>query len=775
MCEHAANAAPTSVRFRLEIGGIVQGVGFRPFVARTAQSLGLAGWVANHAAGVVVEVEGAADAIAAFGAALRKDHPAPARIDEVCELALPASGERGFAIASSLTDEAPIPSLQPDSVICPSCLAELSDPSSRRFRYPFISCAECGPRYSITKALPFDRARTALDEFPLCAECSAEYVNPANRRFDAQTIGCACCGPLLSLLDSDGRELSTGEAALEGGIKMLRQGKILALKGIGGFQLLADARNETAIAELRARKARPAKPLAVMVADLRALRALCTPTIAEEALISSSAGPIVLIDARPGALPEAIAPGCPRHGVMLPASGLHALIADDFGAPLVVSSGNRAGEPIAIDNAAALRELSGIADAFLVHNRRVIARLDDSVTQIAAGSPQVLRRARGYVPLALSLATQADELALGGQQKNTIAQGLGPVAMLSAHHGELEHAATFAAFKAACSRLSRLYHCPPRRILIDAHPDYMSSVFGMKLAQEKHLFLTAIWHHVAHVHAVIAEHALELPVLGIAWDGMGLGERQALLGGEAFRVTPEASLHCASLQPFPLPGGEAAIREPRRAALGLLYAAEGPSALHQPALALLFDDTALVVLETMLAKGINSPTCHSIGRLFDAVSALLGLCAISRYEGDAAMQLQFAAETAQREGVATPDLAFKLEGGTINWQAALNTLLTEKAQGRPTAALALGFHRALAALCVELAQTQALTDVVLAGGCFQNRLLLALCIAALRKAGLRAHWACKIPSNDGGLALGQLGAAHYGHVAWTRNYSEEAS
>lgn len=757
-------------RLRLEVSGTIQGVGFRPFVARTAMGLALSGWVANRAADVLIEIEGQPDALARFRDALDKSPPAAARIARILASPVPPRGDCGFAIAPSLADSETSPVLQADRAPCPACLAELGNRASRRYRYPFISCAECGPRASIASAPPFDRERTSLVDFPLCADCAREYADSADRRFDAQTISCPACGPRLALLTADGSAIAQGEAALSGALAHLARGEILALKGIGGFQLLVDARNEAAIAKLRARKARPAKPLAVMVRDLEMLRSLCAPDADEIALLESPAAPIVLIASRPGALPDAIAPGCSRLGVMLPASGLHALIAGDFGAPLVVTSGNRAGEPIALDEEAALAELAGIADAFLVHDRRIENRLDDSVMQIAAAAPQILRRARGYVPLGLVLTTEPGDLALGAQQKSGIALGLGRIALPGPHLGELEHAGVRRAFAAAPEALCRRYRCPPRRILIDAHPDYASSVFGFELAQREKLPLAAIWHHVAHVHAVIAEHDLAPPVLGLAWDGLGLGEDQSLRGSEAFRVTRQGCSRCASLAPFPLPGGEAALREPRRTALGLLFAA-GERALGASRAAALFTADELRLLTTMLERKLNSPHCHSMGRLFDAISALLGLSAISRYEGDAAMALQSAAEAAERERLAGPPLAFALEDGTIVWKPLLEALLAAQAEGLSAGALALAFHEALARLSVALAEREALPDVALSGGCFQNRLLLRLCVAALREAGFRPHWGQTVPCNDGGIAVGQLGAARFGHFAWCRDFS----
>lgn len=756
------------LRLRLEVTGTVQGVGFRPFVARTAMGLKLSGWVANRADGVQIEAEGEAGALAALCDRIEHSPPGAARIASLSTTPIPVQGGALFAIAASLLPGDAAPVLQPDRAPCSACRAELGDPDSRRHGYPFISCAECGPRYSIADALPFDRERTSFNDFPLCPRCAAEYGTASDRRFDAQTISCPDCGPCLALLSPSGECLAERDEALALALDRLHRGEILALKGVGGYQLLVDARSAPAVMRLRARKLRPSKPLALMVADLAMLRSIANFDAAEEALLGSPAAPIVLLAARPGGLPDAIAPGLARIGAMLPASGLHALIAEGFGAPLVVTSGNRPGEPIALDEEDALAALAGIADAFLIHDRRIAARLDDSLTQIAAGLPQVLRRARGYVPEAIALAGEAGDLALGGQQKSAIALGLGRIAVPGPHLGELDHAGVRAAHRAASERLCALYRSPPRRILIDAHPDYAASVHGAELATRLGLPLAAIWHHVAHVHAVIAEHDLALPLTGLAWDGLGLGENRTLRGGEAFRVDEEDCLCVASLAPFPLPGGEVALREPRRAALGLLYAALGDKAFEDRRLRALFSSIERPVLVRMLARGINSPLCTSIGRLFDAIAALLGLCPINRHEGEAAMRLQGAAEEALRSAMPTPRFELSLEGGTIQWRELALGLIAARDDGIPTPALALAFHQALARIAVGIAHREALPEVVLSGGCFQNRLLLELCVEALRAAGLRPHWGQRIPCNDEGLALGQLGAARFSHFAWQR-------
>ncbi|WP_341676983.1 carbamoyltransferase HypF [Niveibacterium sp. SC-1] len=751
-------------RRRFEVEGVVQGVGFRPFVARLAAELGLRGWVANRANGVVIEAEGAPGRLEAFAARLRAERPGPARIDDLRAASCAPRADAGFLIAESLVGESVVPTLLPDTVTCPACLAELRDPANRRHRYPFISCAECGPRHAIVEALPFDRARTTLVDFPLCPDCLAEYRNPQDRRFHAQTIGCPQCGPRLALLAMDGAVQALGQAALEAALATLRAGGIVGLKGLGGYQLLVDARDEAAVRRLRERKARPAKPFALMVAKLSALAGVAQATPEEIALLASPAGPIVLLESVPGAVAAAVAPESPRLGVMLPSTGLHALLLDAFGGPLVATSGNRAEQPIAIDEAEALRDLADIADCLLAHDRRIAARLDDSLAQVAAGVPQLLRRARGFVPLTLPLEGEPGVLALGAHQKNTVAIGLGPVAALGAHNGDLDSVATQAQFADAADALTRLHGAAPARVLIDAHPDYASSQFGSRLAEAAGVPLSRIWHHHAHVHAVIAEHRLAAPLLGVAWDGLGLGEDHGLWGGECFRVEIAGIARLANFAAFPLPGAERAAREPRRAALGCLHMLEGEAAFERPAIRAAFTPSELQVLRRMLERNLNCPPTSSVGRLFDAVASLLGLRHVSRFEGDAAMQLQFAAE---RAGTAEPAYAVVIDEGVVDWRPALAALLDDLAAGTAVEQIAARFHETLAQALARLAALNGLERVALSGGCFQNRLLLVRCVALLRSAGHDVYWPQQIPPNDGGISVGQLSAYRWGHVAKT--------
>jgi hydrogenase maturation protein HypF len=749
-------------RHRFELEGVVQGVGFRPFVVRLADELGLAGWVANRADGVVIEAEGPPAALDAFAVRLVTDKPAPARVDRLRHEVQSTHAETGFQIRDSLVADSIVPTLLPDTVTCPTCLAEMRDPANRRHGYPFISCAECGPRHSIVEALPFDRSRTTLTDFPLCPDCLAEYRDARDRRFHAQTITCPRCGPRLTLIGMDGRAGVESEAALEAALVALRAGEIVGLKGIGGFQLLVDACNENAVRRLRERKARPAKPLALMVANLDALGAVAMATPEELALLKSAAGPIVLLERVASAVAPSVAPDSPRLGVMLPTSGLHARLLDAFGGPLVATSGNRSGQPIAISDADALRDLADVADCLLTHDRRIAARLDDSLAQIAAGAPQLLRRARGFVPLTLPFEGEAGVLALGAHQKNTIAIGLGPAAVIGAHNGDLDSLASRSQHEQAATDLLRLRAGHVSHVLVDAHPDYASSQLGETLAAANGVPLTRIWHHHAHVHAVIAEHRLDLPLLGVAWDGLGLGEDNALWGGESFLVEAQGITRIGGIRTFPLPGGERASREPRRAALGCLYALEGAAAFERAPILTAFEAQKLQVLRRMLERGINCPQTSSVGRLFDAVASLLGLRDLNRFEGEAAMQLQFAAERAEALPAAYP---VKLDGAEIDWRPALAALLDDLARGIDADTIAARFHETFAQALAAYAAHAGQRRVVLCGGCFQNRLLLARCVALLQAQGHEVHWSRQVPPNDGGIALGQLSAHRWGHVA----------
>jgi len=748
-------------RRRLTLSGLVQGVGMRPFVYRLAQELDLAGWVSNGPEGVIIEVEGLEPSLTEFEIRLQRDCPPPADIVDYGVQTVPAVGERSFRVAASRADGAIAPFALPDLAPCADCVRELFDSGNRRFRYPFISCTHCGPRYSILDALPFDRERTAMAGFLLCSDCLTEYRDPLDRRFHAQTTCCPKCGPMLNLWDADGLKLASGDDALVKAVERLRQGQVLALQGVGGFQLLIDAADQSAVHRLRERKHRPHKPLALMAADLAAACEICDVTDDEARLLTSPAAPIVLLRRQDASafIASAVAPGQNRLGLMLPASPLHHLLARDFGAPLVCTSGNRGNEPICVAPDEALQRLAGIADGFLVHDRPIRQPLDDSVVRIADGKVLTLRRARGYVPRPVALDEDTSPmLAAGGHLKNTLAYADGRRVILSQHLGDLDTAESLDRHRATAELLPRLFGRPPQSIACDRHPDYAAT----RWAESTGLPLRHVAHHLAHALACMAEHGLKPPVLAVIWDGLGLGEDGTLWGGEFLRIDSDGHRRIAGLLPVRLPGGERAIKDPRRSALSVLHALYGEDTPeHLPrTLKSRLEPTTLTALLRMLQTGTQSPPCSSAGRLFDAAASLLGLCRDISFEGQAAMALEAAAEqSGEGDRTVYPVPLIEGEPKRLDWRPLFRALLDDQAAGVPATVLAYRFHASLAVAIAAVAVAESIPTVALAGGCFQNRLLLEQCAERLRRAGLRVYWPQQIPPNDGGLALGQIAAA----------------
>ncbi|MCP9771510.1 carbamoyltransferase HypF [Synechococcus sp. Tobar12-5m-g] len=812
-------------RLRLRIEGLVQGVGFRPFVHRLASSLELAGWVENTPAGVCLELEGTPAALDAFLERLPCERPPHSRLDRLEQQWLPpqANGRAGgFRIrpsaappASSSPPASPTALVLPDLAPCEACLAELSDLASRRCGYAFTSCAHCGPRFSILRALPFERRHTSLASFPLCAACAAEYADPTNRRFHAQTTGCPACGPRLSWSTPRGPRLRDPARAngplspcLASAAAALRAGRIVALQGVGGFQLLCLAGSEAAVAELRRRKGRPEKPFALLAPDLPWVRRHCRLGAEEESLLTAPTAPIVLLRRRPleligpdteaGATGVArgiavgIAPHNPWLGVMLAASPLHALLVQELGVPLVATSGNRSGEPLCADAERVEENLGALADGFLSHDRPIANPVDDGIVQLAGGVPMVLRHARGQAPTALDLSPllpHPDALvgvvAMGGHVKGSLAIGApGGRAWLGPHLGDLDSLAAEARLRRSLSGALERLGVHPRLYVVDGHPAYASHRIGAELAAAAGVPLLAVQHHQAHLLACLAEHGLRPPAVGVAWDGAGQGSGGTLWGGECLRLEEPGGpavaefTRLASLRPFPLPGAERAMREPRRAALGLLFAGFGPGALDGgarllPPLAAFTADERRV-LRRLLQQEVQAPQCSSVGRLFDAIASLLGLAQRCSFEGQAALRLE-AAAMAALAGVpvrlapaagAGYTLAICPQGSgepwLLDWQPLLEALLHDLSAGRPVEAIALAFHQALAQLLPALAGQLGAKRLLLTGGCFQNRLLLELAVECLGQAGIEAVWPQRIPCNDGGLALGQLLAAGSG-------------
>jgi hydrogenase maturation protein HypF len=743
-------------RRAIAVFGTVQGVGFRPFVHELASRLALDGFVKNQAGGVRIEVEGETEPLDQFLEQLTKSPPPLARIDEISwERRSPRGGE-GFEIRSSEAGAGPV-AISPDVAVCELCLAEMFDPANRRYRYPFINCTHCGPRLTIVCSAPYDRERTTMAEFVMCSACRAEYENPRDRRFHAQPIACPECGPRLSLLDGAAKRIETDDPLKDFAAAILK-GQIGALKGLGGYHLVCDASNSGAVAALRQRKARDEKPLAVMVADLESARDLCEIDAAEAKLLTSSARPIVLLRKRPGMeLAEQIAPGNPFFGVMLPYTPLHYLLMQSVARALVMTSGNRSDEPIAYDDTDAVQRLRGIADVFLVHNRSIHVRCDDSVTRVIGETESPIRRSRGYAPqsIALPFPCSTPLLAVGGQLKGTFALGCDRRAILSHHLGDLDHFDAYRAFERDIALYEKLFSIMPTRIAHDMHPDYASTRYALAQIGVK---CVGIQHHHAHIAACMAEHGLSEPVIGVAFDGSGFGPDGAVWGGE-FLIADYRQFHrAAHLRYVALPGGEQAVRQPWRMALSHLTDADVHCEIFENRQA----SAALRTVRTMIEKKLNSPPTSSVGRLFDAVAALCGVRDAVSYEGQAAMQLEALAAGVE------PDVVYPFDfsaGMQIDVRPMIRAISADVDRQIHASRIARRFHSTLveiiSTVCEQLRNTRGIQTVALSGGVFMNALLSHETERKLSKAGFAVYRHEKVPPNDGGLCLGQLAIAAF--------------
>ncbi len=750
-------------RKALVLRGAVQGVGLRPFVRRAAGRLGVAGFVRNVPAGVEIEAEGSPAAIEALLAALRAI-PSPARIDAITERALAPIADEGFFVRDSAPGAAGAFPLGPDLATCAECMAEVLDPGNRRFRHPFASCTRCGPRWSIATALPWDRARTSMAAFAPCARCRAEYEDPDDaRRFHAQTLACPHCGPQLALRTRDGSLRARGDAALAQAIHLLRAGGIVAVLGLGGYQLLVDARDDAAVARLRKRKGRPHKPLALAVADARGADALVDLGPSEREAFASAAGPIVLARRRPCAvIADAVAGDLVWLGVMRATTPLHRLLLDGVGGPLVATSGNRSGEPLCANDAEALACLSEVADVFLTHDRAVVRAIDDSVVREIGGRVVTLRCARGLAPLALPRHCPAPpRLALGGDLKAAAALASGDTIVLGPHVGDLGSPRASDALRGGAEALCRFMGAHGAEMVADAHPDTQAISVAEAWTRWQAGPPQRVHHHHAHVLSCVAEHDAPLPVLGVAWDGAGFGPDRGAWGGEILRVDEGGATRVAHLRRFRLPGGDAAAREPRRAAVGLLFARFGEDALARDDVALRgFDPSERAVLARVLRQGRFAPETSSAGRLFDAIASLLDVRQRCSYEGQAALELEALATRSDAESEEAYPMPCR--EGVLDWAPLLARLLDDRDAGANAAGIALRFHRGLACAIVEAvslaAERTGIRRVVLSGGCFQNALLSTFSEVGLRRAGLEVLRHGQVPPNDGGLALGQIRA-----------------
>jgi hydrogenase maturation protein HypF len=804
--DFTTNPARSSPRVRVKVAlrGAVQGVGFRPFVHRLATELAVSGWVNNSPQGVFVEAESERPVLEQFLQRLQTDKPPISFIQSLEATWLDPVGYDAFEIRASNTNGEKVALVLPDIATCPDCLREIQDPANRRFRYPFTNCTHCGPRFTIIQALPYDRANTSMRQFTMCPACQAEYDDPQNRRFHAQPNACPVCGPHLefwrttagdggNLERGRGREstadstrratpragghevVSAGDAVLLAAAAAIRDGKIVAAKGIGGFHLLVDARNEAAVQLLRQRKHREEKPFALLFPTLESARLICEISPLESRLLQSPAAPIVLLTKHPGPLEiaNAVAPGNPNLGLMLPSNPIHHLLMAELGFPVVATSGNLSDEPICTDETEALARLGGIADFFLVHNRPIVRHVDDSIVRVMLDREMVLRRARGYAPLPVQIHLAAEThsgnsrpkpsvvLAVGGHLKNSVALAVGPNVFLSQHIGDLETVPADHAFRRVIADLQMLYEAPAEVIVADLHPDYLSTKFALAERATGAPPVIQVQHHLAHVYSCMAENELRPPLLGVAWDGTGYGTDGTIWGGEFFLVTDDSAERVASLRPFRLPGGNAAVREPRRAALGLLFELLGNDIFAKssaPPVAA-FSAPELALLKTMLNRGLNSPMTSSVGRWFDAVAGMIGLRQQMRFEGQAAMELEFALA-----GVATDkfyELPLVSRHGLciLDWAPAVREILRDVEQRVPTGEISAKFHNTLAEAIVAVARHFGQARVALSGGCFQNRYLLERSVARLRAGKFQPYWHQRVPPNDGGIALGQVVAA----------------
>jgi hydrogenase maturation protein HypF len=748
-------------RVAVRVEGVVQGVGFRPAVFRLAEELGMAGFVRNDSRGVELEVEGAPEDLERFLAALTEHAPPLARIDALRVRDVAARGERGFSIAASERSGSADALIAADGATCDACLAELFDPGDRRHRYPFLNCTDCGPRFTIVTGVPYDRPMTTMAGFAMCDACRAEYEDPRDRRFHAQPTACPDCGPAARLLDGDGARslnpLPGGAAdAVAGAAALLRDGAIVAVKGLGGYHLACRAGDERAVAALRARKHREDKPFALMVPAIAAARELVELDATSEAMLRSRARPIVLAPRLPGApVAAAAAPASRELGVMLPYSPLHHVLLADAGCALVMTSGNRSDEPIAYHDGDALERLAGIADAFLVHDRPIHMRTDDSVVRAVRGRPQLLRRSRGYVPESLPLPVACREplLACGAQLKNTACVARGRRAWIGHHIGDLGEAETVRSFAEGIAHFERLFAVDPAVVAHDLHPDLHSTRYAL---EREGVRTIAVQHHHAHLASCLAEHGETGPAVGAIFDGTGLGADGTIWGGEILTGDLIGFRRSGHLWPVRLPGGEAAVREPWRMACAWLLAAgvAAPAELVAGAGAQRWQ-----AVEQLARSGFSAPLTTSAGRLFDAVAALCGVRATVTYEGQAAIELEALAEPGETGRYQLPVTA----GLVIDARPAIRAIVRDRARGVAAGIVSARLHRGLSAAtaeaCARAAASARLDTVVLSGGVFQNRLLSEDCAVLLEQRGLRVLMQERVPPGDGGISFGQAAVA----------------
>ncbi len=751
---------------RISVRGVVQGVGFRPFVYQLAVKHNLRGWVRNTSEDVKIEVEGEGGDIERFLKGLSEQSPPQAHIEGIAAIMGAPAGYEKFEILPSIAEADKYQLVSPDIATCPDCLREIFDPKDRRYRYPFTNCTNCGPRFTIIADIPYDRPNTTMKVFQMCPECQREYEDPLNRRFHAQPNACPVCGPQLELVDVRGDKVVCDDIITKTS-ELLREGKIVAVKGLGGFLLACDATSEKSVNQLRRRKNRPAKPLAVMVSSLEEARRHCEINEAEARLLKSPGSPIVLLKWKAESkMARAVAPGLKYLGVMLPYTPLHHLLLQDTGRPLVMTSGNLSEEPIARDNDEALLRLHGIADFFLKHNRDIYARYDDSVMIVENGMPQFVRRARGYAPYPVHLPYQSRQiLGCGAEEKNTFCLTRDNYAFVSQHIGDMENIETLEHFRNTIELYQKLFRIKPEIIAHDMHPEYLSTKYTKEVAAKEKLNLIPVQHHHAHIVSCLADNGIEGPVIGVALDGTGYGTDGHIWGGEFLIADYKEYNRMAHLEYLPLPGGSLAIKKPYRTAIGYLTALGIDLDRTLPPLKQT-DEVELDIIKRQIEKRINAPLTSSMGRLFDAVAALIGVRSVIQYEAQAAIDLETCASEAADETERYPYEVVEQDGvSIIKIHDLISAVIKDFNNKRPNPIIAARFHNTIARMILESCQAisakTGITEVALSGGVFQNRLLLRKATALLESAGLRVYTHHQVPCNDGGISLGQVVIANF--------------
>jgi hydrogenase maturation protein HypF len=755
---------------KIRVRGVVQGVGFRPFVYRLAHQHRLKGWVRNTSGNVEIEVEGRGEAVQGFLSDLEAKAPPMARIESVEATFHPPKGYTEFQIGQSLSREGQYQLVSPDIATCEDCKGEIFSPADRRFGYPFTNCTNCGPRFTIIEDIPYDRPKTTMHKFRMCPQCQREYDDPLDRRFHAQPNACPQCGPSLELVDGDGNPVE-GSGVIKSASQLLKEGKILALKGLGGFHLACDATSEEAINALRARKRRPSKPLAVMIATMQDIEKHCLVSPEERELLQSPQCPIVLLRWQPDSdISPAVAPNLKYLGAMLPYTPLHHLLLKESGLPLVMTSGNLSEEPIAKDNDEALGRLRGIADYFLLHNRDIYARYDDSVYMVE-GVPQAVRRARGYAPYPIFLPFKSKQiLACGAELKNTFCLTKDEHAFLSQHIGDMENEETLEHFENTVGLYKKLFRLEPEIIAYDMHPEYLATKYAIETGAKASLKLIPVQHHHAHIVSCLVENKVEGPVIGVAFDGTGYGSDGTIWGGEFLLADWRNFQRVGHLEYVPLPGGEAAIRKPYRMALSYLYSLLGEDFSLEGLSLNKLNPRELEIIKQQLRRGINSPLTSSAGRLFDAVSALAGVRQEIDYEAQAVIELEMLAPDEIVKPESYPSSIVEHGGAReVKLGELLSAVVRDVRNQTPVPVISLKFHHTvaeiIAAMCKLVAKETGINQVALSGGVFQNRLLLKLATSALQREGFSVLTHRLVPCNDGGISLGQAVIANFASIS----------